>query len=509
MSSARVPENIRKIVIVGGGTAGWMSAAMLSMVFAAKACAIELIESAEIGTIGVGEATVPPLHIFNSILGINEDEFVGATQATFKLGIQFRDWARLGHDYFHPFGKYGDNFGVAAFHQYWLKLNMLGKAAPIDDYSLCASAGLRGKFARPTPDPRSVFTTFAYAFHFDAALYAQFLRSYAERRGVVRREAKIVDVALRGEDGFVEAVLLEGGARVEGDLFIDCSGFRGLLIEQALKAGYEDWTHWLPCDRAVAAPSASVGDFPPFTRSTAHKAGWQWRIPLQHRDGNGYVYSSKHISDDEAAATLLANLEGAALAEPRLLKFTTGRRKKFWDKNVVAIGLSSGFLEPLESTSIHLIQTAITKLVSWFPDRSFDPLVIEEYNRLHAIEVERVRDFIILHYCATERHDAPLWDCCRTMQIPEALAYKLEMFKRNGRLVALAGDFFQDASWFAVMWGQLQQPQSYDPTVDLLTVPELQTLLERMRAMMADAVEAMPTQKQFIDRHCRAPAPAQ
>jgi tryptophan 7-halogenase len=500
-------RGIESVVIVGGGAAGWITAAALSRVLAHRYANITLIESDDIATVGVGEATVPALQVYNGLLGIAENEFMRQTQATFKLGIQFHDWGRLGHRYFHPFGRYGDNFDIAAFHHYWLKLQSLGDPHSIDDYSLCATAGQMGRFARPnTADPRSVFASYAYAFHFDAGLYARYLRSYAEERGVKRREGKVVDVALRGEDGFIEAVVMADGARIEGDLFVDCSGFRGLLIEQALGTGYEDWSHWLPCDRAWAVPSAHGGPISPFTRSTAYSAGWQWRIPLQHRVGSGYVYCSNFVSDDEARATLMDNLEGAAQAEPRLLRFVTGRRKQFWNKNCVAVGLASGFLEPLESTSIHLIQTGVSKLISWFPDKGFDPLVIKEYNRLHGLEFERIRDFIILHYCATQRDDSELWRYCASMPIPDWLAYKLDMFRQSGRLVQLPGDFFQDASWIAVMLGQFVAPRAHDPLADIRSAEELRKLFGAARKIVADAARSMPTHEDFIARYCAAPA---
>ncbi len=397
-------NRIKNIVIVGGGTAGWMAAAALSKVLT-RDYSIRLIESEEIGTVGVGEATVPHLKLFNQTLEIDEIEFIKQTQGTFKLGIEFVDWARLGDSYVHGFGVIGHDYGLLPFHQYWVKAHQMGKASEIGDYSLNTLASVRGKFMASAQDvpATSPLANIAYAYHFDAGLYAQYLRRYAEARGVRRSEGKVTQVVQRPDDGYIDAVVMENGERIGGDLFLDCSGFRGLLIEQTLHAGYEDWSHWLPCDRAVAAPCENVGPPTPFVRCTARPAGWQWRIPLQHRTGNGYVYSSKYISDDEAAAYLLKNLDGRALGNPRMLRFTPGQRKKVWDKNVVAIGLASGFLEPLESTSIFLIQSGIARLINLFPEPDFSDVLIERYNAQAAFEIERIRDFIILHYCATER----------------------------------------------------------------------------------------------------------
>lgn len=496
----RSPRRIRSILIVGGGSAGWMTAAALSRTLT-QGCAITLLESAEIGTVGVGEATIPPIKLFNQTLGLDENDFVKATQGSFKLGIQFVDWAKPAHRYFHPFGSFGRPFDTVSVHQHWLATRATADVS-LDDLSMAWAAAGRGKFARPSADPRNVLSTHDYAYHFDAGLYAAYLRKYSEARGVVRHEGRVSTVQQHAESGFVESVTLQDGRVCGADLFIDCSGFRGLLIEGTLQTGYEDWSHWLPCDRAVAVPCARASDFTPYTRSTARPAGWQWRIPLQHRTGNGYVYSSAHISDDEAAATLLANLDGRALGDPRPLRFVTGRRRQSWNKNVIAVGLSSGFMEPLESTGLHLIQANISKLLAFFPDRDFDPLVTAEFNRVASTETERIRDLLILHYHLNTRAE-PLWRHCATMSIPAALQFKIDHFRKFGRLIAREMDLFGPVSWTAVHIGQLNLPERLDPLLDFHDGDAAQ-YLAKLRAALQAAAASLPTHQAYIDQNCKA-----
>jgi tryptophan halogenase len=502
-------RQLRNIVIVGGGTAGWMAAAAFGKILDPHQYSIRLVESEEIGTVGVGEATVPHLKLFNQILQVDEIEFVKQTQGTFKLGIQFVDWGRLGDTYIHGFGTIGHDYGLLPFHQYWLKQRINGKADDIGAYSLNTVAGPKGKFMASATDvpATSPLANIAYAYHFDAGLYARYLRRYAEGTGVKRTEGKVAHVQLRATDGFIESVKLDSGEVITGDLFIDCSGFRGLLIEQALHTGYEDWTHWLPCDRAMAVPCANVGPPTPYTRSTARSAGWQWRIPLQHRTGNGYVYSSAHISDDEAAATLLKNLDGRALGEPRPLRFTTGMRKKFWNRNCVGLGLASGFMEPLESTSIFLIQSGIARLISLLPDMDFSPVVIERYNSQARFEFERIRDFLILHYKATARSDSPFWDYCREMPIPAGLENTMNLFRDSGRFFRDGEEMFAITSWVQVMLGQGIMPHKYHPVVDQMPQADLDKFVGGVKGVIASCVDAMPTHAQFIARYCQAAPP--
>ena len=497
---------IRRIVIVGGGTAGWMAAAAFTSVLDRRDLDIVLVESDEIGTVGVGEATIPPLQAFNHMVGINEDEFLAASQGTFKLGIEFVDWGAEGERYFHPFGPHGQDYRGVHFHQLYLRESGRRSLPDIREWSMSGVAAGLGRFVRPAPDAPMPLPQLGYAFHFDAGLYAKFLRHHSEAKGARRIEGKIVEAALDGETGHVSSVTLADGQRIDGELFIDCSGFRGLLIEEKLGTGYEDWSHWLPCDRAVAVPCKLTGPPDPFTRSTARAAGWQWRIPLQHRMGNGLVYSSAHLERDQAAELLLANLEGEPLAEPRHLSFTAGMRRLAWNANVVSLGLSSGFIEPLESTSIHLIQSGIAKLLALFPDRRFNPVERDEYNRQMRDVFEDVRDFIILHYKATRRQDSDFWNSCRTMDIPDKLSSKLDLWRSKGRIFREGAELFATPSWVAVLFGQGIMPEDHEPAADAMDNVQLSDVIDRMRLSYRDMAERMPTHAEFIARACRAGA---
>lgn len=497
---------IRNVLIVGGGTAGWMTAAALSNVFSKTQCRIRLIESDHIGTVGVGEATIPVVLKFNQMLGIDEDDFLCSTQGTFKLGIQFVNWGSLGNHYIHPFGSYGTPMGNLSFYHYWLKYHRQGKSKDIGEFSIAVQAALNGKFMRPANMPNSPLAQIAYAYHLDAGLYAKYLRNFSEQKGVERIEGEIIDVAIRPDDGFIESVTLKDGEKYNADLYIDCTGFRGLLIEHALNTGFIDWSHYLPCDRAVTVPSSNIGPPDSYTRSTAHTAGWQWRIPLQHRTGNGHVYSSKYMSDEQAREILLNHTEGKALADPRIIHFRTGMRKKFWNKNCVAIGLSSGFLEPLESTSIHLIQSSIAKLLALFPTTDFPQPVIDKYNQILSAEFVGVRDFIILHYKATHRTDSAFWNYCRHMDIPENLQNKIALYQSSGRLFRDNSELFDEISLIAVMHGQGIRASQYHPMVDDINDEEFDRLMKEIKSVIDRSAQAMPRHSDFIARHCAAQA---
>ena len=477
--------SLRSIVILGGGTAGWMVAASLARF--APHLAITLVESEAIGTVGVGEATIPQIRLFNSALGLDEADFLRETRGSLKLGIEFAGWTEEGSSYMHAFGTIGQPAGLLPFQHYWLRAKQLGFAKPLVRYSANELAARLMRVQHGTGTPQ-----LPYAYHFDAALYAAYLRRFAEAREVTRVEGQVAEVERDGESGDITALVLDGGHRIAGDFFIDCSGFRGLLIEDELGAGYEDWTHWLPCDRAVAVPCASGGDFTPYTRSTARRAGWQWRIPLQHRIGNGYVYSSAHISDDEAAAVLLANLDGAPEGDPRPLRFTTGMRKRQWVGNCLAIGLSAGFLEPLESTSIHLAQTAISRFLSVLPAGRPDPSVIDWFNAQAAFEWSRVRDFIVLHYWANARHGEPLWDQVRAMALPDTLSAKIEQWQAAGLIHREQEELFTEPGWFQVFAGQEVEACSYNPMADIMPEADLRALLESTEAAMVEQVRPLP-----------------
>ncbi|MES3109999.1 tryptophan halogenase family protein [Sphingomonas aurantiaca] len=492
-----------RIVIAGGGTAGWMAAATFAR-FLETGYEIDLIESDAIGTVGVGEATIPQIHLFNDALGLDEDAFLRATGGTFKLGIEFVDWLKPGHRYMHAFGDVGRDVGLLPFHQYWLRARSLGLAGDLGAYSLNTHAALANRMQRGPARTARTLPSMPYAYHFDAALYARYLRRYSETRGVNRIEGKIVRVTRDGDSGDVSGLVLENGTTVAADLYIDCTGFRGLLIEEALGTGYEDWTHWLPCDRAIAVPSARGEKFTPYTRSTAHAAGWQWRIPLQHRTGNGVVYSSAHMSEDEATATLLRGLDTPAMADPRTITFRTGRRKRMWNHNVVALGLAAGFMEPLESTSIHLIQSAIARLLKLLPGRVIAEADRTEFNRQSDFEYERIRDFIILHYKATERDDTPFWRQCRDMAVPDTLAAKIALWRGNGHIVREHEELFTEVGWLQVLAGQGIVPDGHHPLSDAISTADLGEFMDTIDKLNAREAHQMQDHAAFVAQHCAA-----
>ncbi|MDB2647174.1 tryptophan 7-halogenase [Pseudomonadales bacterium] len=488
---------IHKVVVAGGGTAGWMAAAALSKLLG-KTLDITLIESDEIGTVGVGEATIPTLITLHELLQIKEQDFVSAVQGTFKLGISFENWRDVGEDYIHSFGYTGKDCWAAGFQHFWLKGHKMGISEEYGEYCTEWAAAKDNRFAVL---PNSALN---YAYHFDASLYAKFLRGIAEDNGAVRQEGKIKAVEQHPETGFITGVTLESGQLIEGDFFVDCTGFRGLLIEQTLHTGYDDWSHWLPADSAVAVQTESVAPPIPYTRSIAHEAGWQWRIPLQHRVGNGMVFCSKFWSDDEATSKLLGNVEGPTVTDPRVIKFTTGSRRKHWNKNVVAMGLASGFMEPLESTSIHLAQRAIIRLMQMFPYDGVRQPDVEEFNNQMKFEIENIRDFIVLHYHVTNRRDTAFWRHCSSMPIPDSLQHRIELFKQAGRVFKVPTELFGENSWTQVMLGQGLMPEQYHPIVNMMSDDELKVFLSGIHGSVGNLVRQLPSHQRFIDHYCKA-----
>ncbi|NVM79133.1 tryptophan halogenase [Duganella sp. SG902] len=493
---------VRRIVIVGGGTAGWMTAAPLAQRLArhpTEPCEVILVESPEIGTIGVGEATLPTIRVYNKALGLDGADFIAKTQASFKLGIEFKDWGHVGNRFFHQFGDFGPALAGISAHHHWLRLaRAFDKMPDIEHWSLASVMAGQNKFVPPSEQTPGLTDAYSYGFHFDASLYASYLRDYAVARGAQRIEGMIVEVERHPETGFVTAVKLRDGRRVEGDLFVDCSGFRGLLIEGALQAGYEDWSDYLPCNSALAVPCASVPRLTPYTRSTAQEAGWTWRIPLQHRTGNGYVYSNNFTTDEQARRVLLGAIDGAALDEPRQIRFVTGRRRKSWIKNVVAIGLSAGFVEPLESTSINLIETAVGKLLELFPDRACSATLADEFNRYMGIRYESVRDFIVLHYKLTRRDDSEFWRHCASLAIPDSLRHQIELFRETGRVAILDRAGFAEPSFVAMMMGLGVMPKRYDPLADRVDMRVVHGHFASLRDMIAQTTARMPDHGAYV-----------
>lgn len=492
-------KQIKDVVIAGGGTAGWITAALLNKVLG-KVVNITLVESDHIGTVGVGEASIPPILHLNAALGIRENEFIKATQATIKLGIEFENWRSQKHAYMHAFGDIGKDFPFCEFYHFWLRAKQQGTASDFWDFSLNYQAAKQHKFTHLQHIPNTQLTGLNYAYHFDATLYGEYLKSLSISRGVNRIEGKIAQVEQCQNTGFITALALEDGQTVTGDLFIDCTGLSALLIEQTLNTGFEDWSHWLPCDSAIAVQTKSAAEPVPYTRSIAHDAGWQWQIPLQHRVGNGLVFSSRHITDEQAKQQLLENLPGEPITEPRVIRFKTGRRRKQWHKNVVSVGLSSGFLEPLESTSIHLIQTAAIRLIKLFPHNGIDDSLVETFNQQSQTEIERIRDFIILHYKLTERTDSAFWRQCKQMSIPDSLQKKIDLFKATGKIIREDDELFAQIAWQQVMIGQGLEANDYSALASALSDDQLSELFSSLKTLINGTVKQLPSHSDFLLR---------
>jgi tryptophan halogenase len=498
---------LRKIVIVGGGTAGWIAAAMMGHHFQGKLAQIELVESDDIGTIGVGESTIPPFITLLRNLGIDEQHFIQSTQASFKLGISFRDWWRKGESYFHPFGSIGGTIDIHEFYQCWLKAKLDGHPSGLQDFAPASVMAEHGRFMLPFKAQRTMIAGANYALHVDAKLVAQYLRRFAEAKGVKRTEGIVTEVKTRPSDGFVERLVLKSGQEVEGDFFIDCSGFRALVIEKALGVGYVDWSDVLFCDRAVAVQTENKGATHPFTIAEAQDFGWRWRIPLQHRTGNGYVFCSKYISDEEATAVLMSKVDGEALTKPMVIPFRTGVRERIWEKNCLSVGLASGFIEPLESTAIHLVYRAIDFLFRFMPDRDCAPELAAEFNRRMRADYEEIRDFIVLHYCATDREDTEFWRRCKSLTPPQSLHERMALFSESGALREGLDELFRNPSWQSVLDGMRVRPKRYNALVDRMSYSVIQSTLDQSAPLLAQFVQTLPTHDQFLREHCPA-APA-
>jgi tryptophan halogenase len=492
-----IPERVQSIAIVGGGAAAWLAAATLARLLKPEFCAIRVVDSPRAAAGTFSEVALPTFHRLNGLLGINEADLLRRTRGTYSLGARFSDWGRQGDRYFHTFSPIGARLEAVPFHHYWMKLRRLGDPTGIEEYSIATAAAKMLRFAPPAPDRRSVSSLYSYGFHFDAGLLAGYLREYAQAHGVTRVDRDVVQVQLRGEDGFIDALQLDDGSRVHADLYIDCGGTEGPLLGQTAITGHEDWRQWLPCDRAVVVACASASNPPPYSECMARESGWAWRVPLQGRIDCGYAYSSRHVGDDEARARLLSELPGETLAEPRRLRLAQGRPAKFWNKNRIL--LTGSILEPLESTGLHLVQTGITRLLTLFPVCRYSPGDIEEYNRLTVMEHERIRDFLILHFKATQRGDSPFWDDCRGMEIPDTLRTKLELYRDSGRIAMFDEEHFGEDSWLSLLLGQNIDPQDYDPLADVLDVGEVRAALLHMRSLVRDAVGALPGHSQYIE----------